>query len=71
MDILLYFSSLSSAAWVSHTKNSSQKKQRKMRRKGAGKFVSCTVGSDKKLIKEETKDTCARPHSGIRLSVRT
>ncbi len=27
------------------------------------------MGSGEKLIKEEAKDACARPHSGIRLSV--
>jgi hypothetical protein len=27
------------------------------------------VGSGEKSIKEEAKDACARPHSGIRLSV--
>jgi hypothetical protein len=36
-----------------------------------GKFISCTLESGKKLIKEEAKNVCARPHSGsvIRLSV--
>jgi hypothetical protein len=33
------------------------------------KTVSSDVGSGEKLIKEEAKDACARPHSGIRLSV--
>jgi hypothetical protein len=27
------------------------------------------MGSGEKLIKEEAKNACARPHSGIRLSV--
>jgi hypothetical protein len=27
------------------------------------------VGSGEKIIKEEAKNECARPHSGIRLSV--
>ncbi len=40
-----------------------------MRRKRAGKFISCTVGSGEKIIKEEAENVCARPHSGIRLSV--
>jgi len=41
------------------------------RRKKTGKFVSFNVGNAKKLITiiEEGKDACARPHSGIRLSV--
>jgi hypothetical protein len=34
-----------------------------------GKSILCNVGSGERLIKEEAKDTCARPHSGIRLSV--
>jgi hypothetical protein len=40
-----------------------------IRRKRTGKTVSGNVGSCEKLIKEEAKDACARPHSGIRLSV--
>ena len=54
---------------VSHTKNSAQRNRRKTRRKRAGKFISCTVGSGEKLIKEEAENACARPHSSIRLSV--
>jgi hypothetical protein len=27
------------------------------------------VGSGEKIIKDEAKNTCARPHSGIRLSI--
>ncbi len=69
MDMLLYPLSLPPTAWVSRTKNSAQKNQRKTRRKRAGKFISCTVGSGKKIIKEEAENACARPHSGIRLSV--
>ncbi len=69
MDILLYSPSLPPTAWVSCTKNSAQKNQRKTRRNRAGKFISCTMGSGKKLIKEEAEKACARPHSGIRLSV--
>jgi hypothetical protein len=53
----------------SHTKTSSQRKRKGKRRKGSGKTVSCNVESSDKLIKEEAKDTCARPHSGIRLFV--
>jgi hypothetical protein len=34
-----------------------------------GKSILCDVGSDERLIKEEAKDTCARPHSGVRFSV--
>jgi len=40
-----------------------------MRSKRAGTFISCAVGSGGKIIKEETKTECARPHSGIRLSI--
>ena len=67
--MLLYSPSLPPTAWVSRTKNSAQKNQRKTRRNRAGKFISCTMGSGKKLIKEEAEKACARPHSGIRLSV--
>jgi hypothetical protein len=36
----------------------------------ARKFISfCTVGSGEKLIEEEAEKVCARPHSGIRLSL--
>ncbi len=70
MNMLLYPpTSLPPTAWVSRTKNSSQRKQRKTRRKRTGKFISCTIGSGEKLINEEAKNTCTRPHSGIRLSV--
>ena len=61
--------SLHPTAWVSCTKNSAQRNWRKSRRKRAGKFISCTMGSGEKLIKEEAENACARPHSGIRLSV--
>jgi hypothetical protein len=40
-----------------------------MRSKRAGTFISCAVGSGGKIIKEEAKNECARPLSGIRLSV--
>ena len=69
MDMLLYSPSLPPTAWVSRTKNSAQRNRRKTRRKRAGKFISCTMGSGEKLIKEEAENACARPHSGIRLSV--
>ena len=36
--------------------------------KRAGTFISCAVGSGEKITKEEAKNACARPHSGIRLS---
>ena len=39
------------------------------RREKTGKFVRCDVGNVEKLIIEEGKDACARPHSGIMLSV--
>ena len=69
MDMLLYSLSLPPTAWVSCTKNSAQRKWRKIKRKRAETFISCTVGSGEKLIKEEAENACARPHSGIRLSV--
>jgi hypothetical protein len=56
-------------AWVSGTKSSAQRKRRNKRSKRAGTFISCAVGSGEKIIKEEAKNACARPHSGIRLSV--
>jgi hypothetical protein len=68
-DMLPYSLSLPPTARVSHTKNSAQRKVRKVRRKRAGKFISCDVGSGEKLIEEEAENACARPHSGIRLSV--
>ena len=63
-----YSLSLPPAAWVSGTKCSAQRKQRKTRSKRAGTFISCAMGSGEKIIKEEAKNACAR-HSGIRLSV--
>ncbi len=69
MDMLPYSLSLPPTAWVSGTKSSAQRKQRKTRSKSAGTFISCAVGSGEKTIKEEAKNMCARPHSGIRLSV--
>jgi hypothetical protein len=56
-------------AWVFGTKSSAQRKWRKTRSKRAGTFISCATGSGEKIIKEEAKNACARPHSGIRLSV--
>jgi hypothetical protein len=53
----------------SRTKTSAQRKQKEKRRKRTGKTISLDVGSGEKLIKEEAKDGCARPHSGIRLFV--
>ncbi len=53
----------------SHTKTSAQKEQKGKRKKRAGTTVSCNVESSEKLIKEEAKHVCARPHSGIRLFV--
>jgi hypothetical protein len=69
MDMLPYSLSLPPTAWVSSTKSSAQTKRRKMRSKRAGTFISCPAGSGEKIIKEEAKNLCARPHSGIRLSV--
>ncbi len=56
-------------AWVSGTESSAQRKQRKTRSKRAGTFICCAVGSGDKIFEEEAKNACARPHSGIRLSV--
>jgi hypothetical protein len=69
MDMSPYSLSLPPTAWVSGTKSSAQKKRRKTRSKRAGIFISCAVGSDATIIKEEAKNECARPHSGIRLPV--
>jgi hypothetical protein len=51
------------------TKTSAQRKWKGKRGKRTGITVSCNVGSGEKLMKEEAKDACARPHSGIRLYV--
>jgi hypothetical protein len=69
MDMSPYSLSLPPTAWVSNTKSSAQRKRRKKRSKRAGTFISCAVGSGDKIIKEDAKNACARPHSGIRLSV--
>jgi hypothetical protein len=69
MDMSSYSLSLPPTAGVSHTKNSVQRKRRKTRSKRAGKFISCTMGSDEKIIRDEAKNACARSHSGIRPSV--
>ncbi len=70
MDMSPYSLSLPPTAWVSGTKTSAQRKRRKKRSKRAGTFISCAVGSGEKIIKEEAKnECCARPHSGIRLSI--
>ncbi len=69
VDMLLYSPYLPPTAWVSRTKNSAQRNWRKTRRKKAGKFISCTMGSGEKSFKEVAENACARPHSGISLSV--
>ncbi len=69
MDMLPYSSCPSPQQCGSHTKTSAQREWRGERREWAGKPVSCNVESGGKLIKEEAKDVCARPHSGIRLFV--
>ncbi len=69
MDMLPSPLSLSPQQCGSRTKTSAQRKWKGKRRKRTGKTVSCNVGSGEKLIKEEAKDACARPHSGIRLYV--
>ncbi len=51
----------------SRTKASAQRKRKGKRKKRTGKTISFDVGSGEKLIKEEAKEACARPHSGIRL----
>ncbi len=68
MDTSLYSSpSPSPQQRESRTKTSAQRKWKGKRRKGRGKTVSRNMESSDELIKEETKDMCARPHSGIRL----
>jgi len=70
MDMPPYSLSLPPTAWVSGTKSSAQRKRRKKRSKRAGTFISCAMGSGEKIIKEEAKNKCcARPHSGITLSI--
>ncbi len=68
---MLPYSSLSPSPQQgrSCTKTSAQRIWKVKRRKRTGKTVSRDVGSGEKVIKEEAKDACARPHSGIRLSV--
>ncbi len=70
MDMLAY-SSLSPSPQQRgpRTKTSAQRKWKGKRRKRTGKTISFDVGNDKKLIKEEAGDACARPYSGIRLFV--
>jgi hypothetical protein len=68
MDMLPYSSpSPSPQQRGSCTKTSAQRKQKGKRRKKTGKTISFDAGSGEKLIKDEAEDTCARPHSGIRL----
>ncbi len=70
MDMLPYSSpSPSPQQHGSHTKTSAQRKQKEKKRKTTRKTVSFDVGIGEKLIKEEAKDACTRPHSGIRLFV--
>jgi hypothetical protein len=70
MDILPNFSpSPSPQQRGSCTKTFAQKKLKGKRRTRKGKTVSFDVGRGEKLIKEEAKDVCAMPHSGIRLFV--
>ncbi len=69
MDMLLYSLSLPPTARVSGTESSAQRKRKKTRSKRAGTFINCAMGRGKKIIEEEAKNPCARPHSGIRLSV--
>ncbi len=68
MDMSPYSPSPSPKQCGSFTKNSAQRKQSKSRREKTGRSISCNMGSVEKLIKEEAKDACVRPHSGIRLS---
>jgi hypothetical protein len=70
MDMLPYSSqSPSPQQRRSRTKTSAQRKWKGEMRKKTGKTISFNAGSGEKLIKEEAKDACARPHSGIRLFV--
>jgi hypothetical protein len=70
MDMSRYSSlSLSPQQHRSCTKTSAQRKRKRKRRKRTRKTVSFDVGSGEKFIKEEAKDACVRPHSGIRLFV--
>jgi hypothetical protein len=69
MDMLLSSPSPSPQQRGFCTKTSAQRKWKGERRKRTGKTVSCNVGSGEKLIKEEAKDECARPHGGIRFYV--
>ncbi len=69
MDMLPYSLSPSPQQCGSHIKTSAQRKQKGERRKRPGKTISCDVESGEKLIKEEIKDVCARPHRGIKLFV--
>jgi len=69
MDMSPYSLSLPPTAWISGTKSSAQRKRSKTRSKRSGKFISCAVGRGEKIIEEEAKNACARPHSGIRFSV--
>jgi hypothetical protein len=68
MDMLPYSSlSPSPQQHGSCTKTSAQRKWKGKSGKRTGKTISFDVESGEKLIKEEAKDTCARPHRGIRL----
>jgi hypothetical protein len=67
MDMLPCSLSPTSQQRRSHTKTSARRERKVKRRKRAEKTISCNVESNEKLIKEEAKDVCARPHSGIRL----
>ncbi len=51
------------------TKTSAQRTQKRKWRKRTGKTASFGAESGEKLIKEEAEDSCARPHSGVRLFV--
>jgi hypothetical protein len=65
MDIFHYSLSPSPQQYGPHTKTSAQRKRKRKRRKRAGKTISYDVESKEK-IKEEAKNVCARPHSGLR-----
>ncbi len=69
MDVLPYSLSPFCQQRRSHIKTSAQRERKGKRRKRAGNTISCIVEYGEKLIKEEAKDVCARPHSGIRLFV--
>ncbi len=64
----LFFVSLSSTEWVSYQNLCSKETEGEKEEKGRENH-RCDVENGEKLIKEEAKDMCASPHSGVRLFV--